>query len=98
MTLEGLGANGRLDPVQPAFIACGAAQCGYCLNGMIMTARALIDINPEPTDADIREALRCPASAAPSDVRGPTLSIICEPCRRRGRYNVERLMAVEREA
>jgi nicotinate dehydrogenase subunit A len=57
-TLEGLAANGRLDPVQQAFIACAAAQCGYCLNGMIMTARALIDVNPEPTDADIREALR----------------------------------------
>ena len=45
-TLEGLAANGRLDPVQEAFIACAAAQCGYCLNGMIMTARALIDVNP----------------------------------------------------
>ena len=42
-TLEGLGADGRLDPVQEAFIASAAAQCGYCLNGMIMTARALID-------------------------------------------------------
>jgi nicotinate dehydrogenase subunit A len=57
-TLEGLAANGRLDPVQEAFIACAAAQCGYCLNGMIMTARALIDVNPDPSDADIREALR----------------------------------------
>jgi nicotinate dehydrogenase subunit A len=57
-TLEGLAANGRLDPVQQAFIACAAAQCGYCLNGMIMTARALIDVNPDPSDADIREALR----------------------------------------
>ena len=57
-TLEGLAANGRLDPVQEAFIACAAAQCGYCLNGMIMTARALIDVNPQPTDAEIREALR----------------------------------------
>ena len=57
-TLEGLGADGKLDPVQQAFIACAAAQCGYCLNGMIMTARALIDVNPDPTDADIREALR----------------------------------------
>jgi nicotinate dehydrogenase subunit A len=57
-TLEGLGANGGLDPVQQAFIDCAAAQCGYCLNGMIMTARALIDVNPEPTEADIREALR----------------------------------------
>jgi nicotinate dehydrogenase subunit A len=57
-TLEGLTVNGRLDSVQQAFIACAATQCGYCLNGMIMTARALIDANPDPSDADIREALR----------------------------------------
>ncbi len=57
-TLEGLGAGDRLDPVQRAFIACDAAQCGYCLNGMIMTARALIDANPNPTEDEIREALR----------------------------------------
>jgi nicotinate dehydrogenase subunit A len=57
-TLEGLTVNGRLDSVQRAFIACAATQCGYCLNGMIMSARALIDANPDPSDADIREALR----------------------------------------
>jgi nicotinate dehydrogenase subunit A len=57
-TLEGLAEGGKLDPVQQAFVACAATQCGYCLNGMIMSARALIDVNPEPTDADIREALR----------------------------------------
>jgi nicotinate dehydrogenase subunit A len=57
-TLEGLGANGRLDPVQQAFVACAATQCGYCLNGMIMSARALLDANPDPSYADIREALR----------------------------------------
>jgi nicotinate dehydrogenase subunit A len=57
-TLEGLSVNGRLDSVQQAFIACAATQCGYCLNGMIMSTRALIDANPDPSDADIREALR----------------------------------------
>jgi nicotinate dehydrogenase subunit A len=57
-TLEGLSVNRRLDSVQQAFIACAATQCGYCLNGMIMSARALIDANPDPSDADIREALR----------------------------------------
>jgi nicotinate dehydrogenase subunit A len=57
-TLEGLSVNGRLDSVQQAFIACAATQCGYCLNGMIMSARALIDANPNPSDVDIREALR----------------------------------------
>ena len=57
-TLEGLAADGRLDPVQEAFIACAAVQCGYCLNGMIMTASALLDANPNPTDDEIKEALR----------------------------------------
>lgn len=57
-TLEGLSVDGLLDSVQQAFIACAATQCGYCLNGMIMSARALIDANPDPSDADIREALR----------------------------------------
>jgi nicotinate dehydrogenase subunit A len=57
-TLEGLCADGTLDPVQWAFIDCAAAQCGYCLNGMIMTAWALLDANPDPSDAEIREALR----------------------------------------
>jgi len=57
-TLEGLSVDGLPDSVQQAFIACAATQCGYCLNGMIMSARALIDVNPDPSDADIREALR----------------------------------------
>jgi nicotinate dehydrogenase subunit A len=57
-TLEGLGRDGALDPVQRAFIAEEAAQCGYCLNGMIVTARAFLSTNPEPTEAQVREALR----------------------------------------
>ena len=57
-TLEGLADGDKLDPVQQAFVACAATQCGYCLNGMIMSARALLDANPDPSDADIREALR----------------------------------------
>jgi len=58
VTLEGLGTRERLDPVQAAFIAEQAAQCGYCLNGMIMTAKALLAINPHPTEIEIAEALR----------------------------------------
>jgi len=58
VTLEGLGSRERPDPVQAAFIAEQAAQCGYCLNGMIMTTRALLAINPHPTEAEAREALR----------------------------------------
>jgi nicotinate dehydrogenase subunit A len=44
--------------VQQAFVACAATQCGYCLNGMIMSARALLEANPDPSYVDIREALR----------------------------------------
>lgn len=57
-TLEGLGSPAALHPVQAAFIAEQAAQCGYCLNGMVVTAVALLRGNPHPTEADIREALR----------------------------------------
>jgi nicotinate dehydrogenase subunit A len=56
-TLEGLGTAGDPHPVQRAFIAEQAAQCGYCLNGMIMTAKALLDRNPRPTDDEIRREL-----------------------------------------
>lgn len=57
-TLEGLGTPQRPDPVQQAFIDEQAAQCGYCLNGMIMTAKALLADNPAPSEDEIREALR----------------------------------------
>ena len=56
-TLEGLGAEGKLHPLQRAFIAEQAAQCGYCGNGMIMTAKALLDRTPRPTEAQVRKAL-----------------------------------------
>src|SRR3979490_3072207 len=58
VTLEGLGTRDRPDPVQQAFIDEQAAQCGYCLNGMIMSTKALLDRNPTPDDDDIRDALR----------------------------------------
>nr|WP_207388267.1 (2Fe-2S)-binding protein [Lichenihabitans psoromatis] len=58
VTLEGLGSIDHPDPVQQAFIDEQAAQCGYCLNGMIMTTKALLDRNPEPDDAQIRAELR----------------------------------------
>jgi nicotinate dehydrogenase subunit A len=57
-TLEGLGSREHPDPVQQAFIQEQAAQCGYCLNGMIMTTRALLTINPHPSENEVREALR----------------------------------------
>ncbi len=56
-TLEGLGSVARPHPIQRAFIEDQAAQCGYCINGMIMTAKALLDRSPNPTDGEIKQAL-----------------------------------------
>jgi nicotinate dehydrogenase subunit A len=56
-TIEGLGANGTLHPLQQAFLDEQAAQCGYCVSGIIMTAKALLDANPQADDAAIRTAL-----------------------------------------
>lgn len=56
-TLEGLSEAGELHPVQAAFIEQQAAQCGYCINGMIIATAALIWKNPHPSDAQIRAAL-----------------------------------------
>lgn len=56
-TLEGLSSQGRLHPVQQAWIDEQVPQCGFCQNGQIMTAKAMLDKNPHPTDADIREAM-----------------------------------------
>ena len=56
-TLEGLGTRDKLHPLQKAFIEEQATQCGYCANGMIMTAKALLDKNPKPTEPQIRKAL-----------------------------------------
>ena len=57
VTLEGLGTADKLHALQKAFIEEQAAQCGYCTAGMIMQAKALLDVTPKPTDADIVEAL-----------------------------------------
>ena len=56
-TIEGLGTVDKPHPLQQAFIDLQAAQCGYCINGMIMTAKDLLDQNPHPTIAEVREAL-----------------------------------------
>ena len=57
VTIEGLGSPERPDPVQAAFIAEQAAQCGYCTAGLVMTARALLAQTPRPTERQVREAL-----------------------------------------
>src|SRR5205807_2159130 len=56
-TLEGLSKGGTLHPLQQAWIDIQVPQCGFCQNGQIMTAKALLDKNPNPTDAQIREAM-----------------------------------------
>jgi aerobic-type carbon monoxide dehydrogenase small subunit (CoxS/CutS family) len=56
-TLEGISAQGRLHPLQQAWIDEQVPQCGFCQNGQIMTAKALLDKNPTPTDAQIREGM-----------------------------------------
>jgi aerobic-type carbon monoxide dehydrogenase small subunit (CoxS/CutS family) len=56
-TLEGLAQNGKLHPVQQAWIDEQVPQCGFCQNGQILTAKALLDKNPNPTDAEIRRGM-----------------------------------------
>jgi nicotinate dehydrogenase subunit A len=56
-TLEGLGTNQKPHPIQKAFIEEGAAQCGFCLNGVIMTAKAFLDQKPKASEEEIRQAM-----------------------------------------
>lgn len=56
-TVEGLASGRRLDPVQEGFVACHGIQCGFCTGGLLMTARWLLDRNPDPSDEEIREAI-----------------------------------------
>ncbi|CAM3734430.1 (2Fe-2S)-binding protein [Bordetella tumulicola] len=56
-TLEGIGILDHLHPLQQAFLTEQAAQCGFCTAGMIMAAKALLDLNPNPTDNEIKQAL-----------------------------------------
>jgi aerobic-type carbon monoxide dehydrogenase small subunit (CoxS/CutS family) len=56
-TLEGLASNGRLQPLQQAWIDEQVPQCGFCQNGQIMAAKVMLDKNPHPTDAQIRESM-----------------------------------------
>lgn len=57
LTIEGLAEGNTLHPIQQAFIDHGAVQCGFCTSGMIMTAKALLDENPNPTREEVKEAL-----------------------------------------
>ena len=57
LTIEGLAQGDELHPIQNAFLKKGAVQCGFCIPGMVMATKALLDENPEPTDAQIKLAL-----------------------------------------
>ena len=57
VTEEGIAKGGKLHPIQRQFIEKWALQCGYCTPGMIMSAKALLDVNPHPTELEIREAI-----------------------------------------
>jgi nicotinate dehydrogenase subunit A len=57
VTLEGLGTRERMHPLQRAFVEEEATQCGYCMSGMIMQAKAFLDSNPKPSETEIRSAL-----------------------------------------
>ncbi len=57
VTIEGLARDGRLHPLQQAFVEKGAVQCGFCIPGMIMSAKALLDGNPSPSDDEIKLAI-----------------------------------------
>lgn len=57
LTIEGLEQEGKLHPLQEAFVEEGAVQCGYCTPGMVLSSKALLDVNPTPDEAEIRQAL-----------------------------------------
>ena len=57
LTIEGLAREGKIDPIQDAFVQYGAIQCGFCTPGMIMTSKAFLSKNPRPTEEEIKKAL-----------------------------------------
>lgn len=57
ITIEGIGENGRLHPLQEAFVKYHASQCGFCSPGMILTAKAFLDGNPNPSEAEVRDVM-----------------------------------------
>ena len=57
VTIEGLEENGKLHPLQQAFVSCHASQCGFCTPGMILTAKAYLDKNPNPTEKQVRDVM-----------------------------------------
>jgi aerobic carbon-monoxide dehydrogenase small subunit len=77
VTIEGLGENGRLDPVQQAFIEAGAFQCGFCTPGFVMMVKKLLEQNPDPSDDEIKHYLAgnlCRCSAYPEIIEATRLA------------------------
>ncbi len=77
VTIEGLDAHGQLDPVQQAFIECGAFQCGFCTPGFILMSKELLAHNPNPSDAEIRNYLSgnlCRCAAYPEIIQAVRLA------------------------
>ena len=80
LTIEGLSSNGSLHPLQEAFVAYGAVQCGFCIPGQIMTAAALLRNNPNPTEHEIRHALKdtlCRCAGYPTIIRSVQAAFAC---------------------
>ena len=83
-TVEGLERDGELDPVQQGFMQCHGLQCGFCTPGMMMTARALLDRNPAPSEEEIREAISgqiCRCTGYATIVRSVQWAAAYEACR-----------------
>ena len=77
VTVEHLDSEGQLDPVQQAFIECGAFQCGFCTSGFILMSRELLDRNPDPSEAEIRHYLSgnlCRCAAYPEIIEAVKLA------------------------
>ena len=69
ITVEGLAQGDKLHPIQEAFVEYGGLQCGFCTPGMIISAKALLDENPNPTDDEIRRGIAATSAAAPDILR-----------------------------
>ena len=88
LTIEGLAEGGKLHPIQEAFLDHGAAQCGFCTPGMALSAKALLDRRPHPTEAEVREALagnlcRCTGYVKPVEAVLDAASRMGQPARKK---------------
>jgi aerobic-type carbon monoxide dehydrogenase small subunit (CoxS/CutS family) len=88
LTIEGLAEGGKLHPIQEAFLDHGAVQCGFCTPGMALSAKALLDRRPDPSEAEVREALagnlcRCTGYLKPVEAVLDAASRMGQPSRKR---------------